>query len=69
MFKLGPPEPIPTMEPPEEPVFDYSSPLAFLTSVYKSEDVPLHTRLRAAAEAAKYSHSTMKARGAMGIRG
>jgi hypothetical protein len=29
--------------------------LNFLISVYKSADVPLHTRLRAAAEACKYS--------------
>jgi hypothetical protein len=41
--------------------FDYSSPLAFLISVYKSADVPLHTRLRAAAEAAKYRHATYRA--------
>jgi hypothetical protein len=34
-----------------EPEFDYSSPLNFLLSVFKNEDVPLHTRLRAASEA------------------
>jgi hypothetical protein len=44
-----------------EPQFDLSSPLNFLMSVYKSTDVPLHTRLRAAAEACKYSLPQLKA--------
>jgi hypothetical protein len=44
-----------------EPTFDLSSPLNFLISVYKSTDVPLHTRLRAAAEACKYSAPQLKA--------
>src|SRR6516165_7872301 len=44
-----------------EPEFDLTSPLNFLVSVYKSADVPLHTRLRAAAEACKYSQPQLKA--------
>jgi hypothetical protein len=44
-----------------EPEFDLTSPLNFLVSVYKSADVPLHTRLRAAAEACKYSTPQLKA--------
>jgi hypothetical protein len=44
-----------------EPEFDLTSPLNFLVSVYKSTDVPLHTRLRAAAEACKYSQPQLKA--------
>jgi hypothetical protein len=41
--------------------FDLFSPLNFPVSVYKSADVPLHTRLRAAAEACKYSQPQLKA--------
>jgi hypothetical protein len=44
-----------------EPEFDYSSPLNFLLSVFKNEEVPLHTRLRAASEACKYSTPQLKA--------
>jgi len=43
------------------PAFDYSSPLNFLMSVFKNEDVALHTRLRAAAEACKYSTPQLRA--------
>jgi hypothetical protein len=51
------------MLPPErkEPEFDYSSPLNFLLSVFRNEEVPLHTRLRAASEACKYSAPQLKA--------
>jgi hypothetical protein len=44
-----------------EPEFDLTSPLNFRFSVYKSTDVPLHTRLRAAAEACKHLTPQLKA--------
>jgi hypothetical protein len=44
-----------------EPEFDLSSPLNFLTSVYKSSDLPMHVRLRVASEACKYSMPQLKA--------
>jgi hypothetical protein len=37
------------------------TPLEFLCSVWQDPDVPLHTRLRAAAEACKYSTPQLKA--------
>jgi hypothetical protein len=45
----------------KKPEFDYSSPLNFLLSVFRNEEVPLHTRLRAASEACKYSTPQLKA--------
>jgi len=38
-----------------------SEPLDFLMAVYRSPSLPIHTRLRAASEAAKYRHAQLKA--------
>jgi hypothetical protein len=48
-------------EEDEGPQLDYSDPLSFLLSAMRCPDLPMHTRLRAASEAAKYSHSTLRA--------
>jgi hypothetical protein len=48
-------------EEDEGPQLDYRDPLSFLLSAMRCPDLPMHVRLRAASEAAKYSHSTLRA--------
>jgi hypothetical protein len=48
-------------EEDEGPQLDYRDPLSFLLSAMRCPDLPMHTRLRAAAEACKYSAPQLKA--------
>ena len=48
-------------EEDDGPQLDYSNPLNFLLSTMRCSDLPMHTRLRAAAEACKYSTPQLKA--------
>ena len=48
-------------EEDEGPQLDYSNPLNFLLSAMRCPELPMHTRLRAAAEACKYSTPQLKA--------
>ena|SRR6516162_3929497 len=61
MFKLGPPQPIPVMLPPEEKEPEFSNELDYLEWVWRNPDKPDRLRYMAAKACANFHYPTMKA--------